>query len=41
MEMDISLTSHINRLWVLQRYTQMNDMNNEPEEFEPSTSHLL
>ena len=28
--MDISLTSHINLLWVLQIHTQMNDMNDGP-----------
>ena len=30
MEMEVSLTSHINRLWVLQRHAQMNDVNDRP-----------
>ena len=30
MEMEVSLISHINRLWVLQRHAQMNDVNDGP-----------
>ena len=29
MEMEISLMSHINHLWVLKRHAQMNDTNDE------------
>ena len=28
--MEVRLTSHYNRFWILQRHTQMNDMNDWP-----------